>query len=177
MIREGWHAGRVWTALRWQGFLKFLHIAGRWSCVRPVHAALPCAAGHNALRASQVPIDSSHSKVLDPQWVFPSRRFRPALCIHSCSPFPTLAALYKAPILCRDRTCKGRFAIAFTACHQRPDCARRFIGQGNCRLHQVARHLRRHGGPACDAPPRRGRAARRCDLRGRSRGCLGGVPE
>jgi hypothetical protein len=55
--------GRVWTALRWQGLLKAS--AHRWSvrsCVRPVHAALPCAAGHNALRASQVPIDSSHSK-------------------------------------------------------------------------------------------------------------------
>src|SRR6516165_1948165 len=48
-----------------------------------------------------------------------------------------------APILCRQRARYGGFAIAFAACHERPDDAGRFIGQRNrrhlCRapLHQL----------------------------------------
>jgi len=47
---------------------------------------------HTTYRASQVPIDSPHSRCSDPQWVFLSRRFRPALCILSCPPSPTSKA-------------------------------------------------------------------------------------
>jgi asparagine synthetase B (glutamine-hydrolysing) len=46
---------------------------------------------------------------------------------------PNHSGAYKAPILCRDQICKDRFAIAFSARHQRPDYARQFIGQGNRR--------------------------------------------
>ena len=75
-------------------FLKLLHVlAGAVMC--PAFcAAFACAAGHNAFRASQVPIESPHSKCSDPKWVFLSRRFRPALCIHSCPPSPTSKTLH-----------------------------------------------------------------------------------
>jgi len=63
-------------------------LAGAVMCTA-CFAGFSCAAGHNAFRASQVPIENSHSRCSDPLWVFLSRRFRPALCIHSCPPSPT----------------------------------------------------------------------------------------
>jgi len=82
--------GRVWTALRWQGF--FWGNTFRWlerPCVRPVVAAFQCAAGHDAFRANRVPTYSTRSKRHGPKWVFPVRRFQPAWCINSSLPFPT----------------------------------------------------------------------------------------
>ena len=105
--------------------------AHRWSvrsCVRPVHAALPCAAGHNALRGHRsrsIP----RARSARPKWVFPSPRFRPALMHSLLFALPNLVGAFWRRFLCRGRTCKGRFPIRFPACHHRPDCPRHLVGR------------------------------------------------
>ena len=120
--------GRVWTALRWQGISWCC--AFRWlrrPCVRPVVAALTCAAGHDAFRANRVPTYSTRSKRHGPEWVFPIRRFQPALRINSSLPFPT-----SSPRQPRDQTLRRYhlwFAVALSTGHQRPDHACIFVGK------------------------------------------------
>ena len=78
----------------------FRSSAFHWSrrpCVRPLIAAVSCAAGHDAFRANRVPTYSSRSKRHGPKWVFSIRRFQPAWCINSSLPFPTSFARSLAP--------------------------------------------------------------------------------
>ena len=51
-----------------------------------------CAAGHNAIRASQVPIDSSHSKCTAPVG-FPDPAVSTGFVHQLCPPFPTSSAI------------------------------------------------------------------------------------
>ena len=55
--------GRVWTALRWQVRSEAAAVLLVGAAMCPAcHAALKCAAGHDAFRADQVPTNSTHSK-------------------------------------------------------------------------------------------------------------------
>jgi hypothetical protein len=54
--------GRVWTALRWQGFIEHLQLLVGAAMYPTYRCGSSDAAGHNAIRAAQVPIDSTHSK-------------------------------------------------------------------------------------------------------------------
>ena len=54
--------GRVWTALRWQGVIERSQLLVGAAIHPTFRCGLSCAAGHNAIRAAQVPIESSHSK-------------------------------------------------------------------------------------------------------------------
>ncbi|SJM31981.1 hypothetical protein BQ8482_220152 [Mesorhizobium delmotii] len=61
------YMGRVWTALRWQGFyLSALQLLVGAAMYPTYRCGSSYAAGHNAIRAAQVPIESSHSKVHGP---------------------------------------------------------------------------------------------------------------
>jgi hypothetical protein len=55
-------SGRVWTALRWQGFIEHLQLLVGAAMYPTYRCGSSDAAGHNAIRAAQVPIDSTHSK-------------------------------------------------------------------------------------------------------------------
>ena len=85
-------SGRVWTALRWQGLSEVS--AQRWlvrSCVRPVMRPfhMPLAIMPFARLRSR---SKARTRSASAWWVFLSRRFRPALCIHFSPPFPTSKA-------------------------------------------------------------------------------------
>ena len=58
--------GRVWTALRWQGVARALRMLVGAAMYPTCRCGLSSAAGHNAIRAAQVPIESSHSKCTAP---------------------------------------------------------------------------------------------------------------
>lgn len=59
--------GREWTALRWQGFyLSALQLLVGAAMYPTCRCGSSYATGHNAIRAAQVPIESSHSKVHGP---------------------------------------------------------------------------------------------------------------
>lgn len=56
--------GRVWAALRWQGFFDHLHSLVGAAMYPTFRCGFTCAAGHSAIRAAQVPVGSSHSKCM-----------------------------------------------------------------------------------------------------------------
>jgi hypothetical protein len=114
-------------------FLKLRYIAGRCGHVsglfmRPYHVPLAIML-FARLRLQSIP----RTRNARPTVGFPEPAVSTGF-VHSL-PFalPNHSGAYKAPILCRDQICKDRFAIAFSARHQRPDYARQFIGQGNRR--------------------------------------------
>ena len=76
--------GRVWTLSVGKGLFEASAVAGWWAMYPTCRCGFSCAAGHNAIRAAQVPI-SSHSKCTA-QLGSPDPA-DPALCISSCLPF------------------------------------------------------------------------------------------
>ena len=84
--------GRVWTALRWQGVIERSQLLVGAAIHPTFRCGLSCAAGHNAIRAAQVPIESSHSRCTAPVGS-PDPAYQPALCISSCPPFPTSSTI------------------------------------------------------------------------------------
>jgi len=73
----------------------FLSICSRWlvrPCIRPVGAAFhaPLAIMPFARLRSR---SGARTRSARPQWVFLIRRYQPALCISSSSPFPTSSTI------------------------------------------------------------------------------------
>ena len=122
-------------------FLKLRHIAGRCGHVsglfmRPYHVPLAIML-FARLRSQSIP----RTRSARPTVGFPEPAVSTGFVHSLLFALPNLSGAYKAPILCRDQICKDRFAIAFSARHQRPDYARQFISQGNCRdFRRAARH-------------------------------------
>jgi len=124
----------VWTAPPLaRVFWKLLHSAGWCGHVsglfmRPFHVPLAIMPF-----ASRVPIDSTHLKCFGLVG-FPEPAVSTGFVHSLLSALPNFrGALQLRQFLRGLRPCSGRFAIAFAACHERPDDARHFVGQRNRR--------------------------------------------
>ena len=100
------------------------------------YAGFPYTAGHNAFRASQVPINSPHLKCTTRSGFSRDGGFNRLCALTPVRPSQLQRRFTTAPKLCRGCYSHIRysgFTVAFAACHQCPDYACHFVGQRNRR--------------------------------------------